>query len=307
MSITIVILTFNRPELLEKSLTQLHEIKNHSVEVIVVDNHSDMNLEEVTNAFTFAKLIRMDKNYGVSARNAGIAEANHEIVVCLDDDVFGITDNDIDTIYEVFKNNSIAAICFGILDEKTEKTTNWIHHRKQEDYYDKTFITDEISEGAVALRRNVAIRAGLYPEEYFISHEGPDLAIRMMNLGYSIIYSPAIKVRHAHSPVARLNWRRYYYDTRNLIWLVLRNYPLIEGVKFLVPRLLAMAVYSVRDGYFRYWVTAVKDAVLNGRHILAKRQKMSSHTIAVLNDLKKFRPGYIYLLRKRMLKKKIRI
>ena len=84
----------------------------------------------------------------------------------------------------------VAAVNFRVVDKETGEQINWCHHRKLEEFADRRFDTYEISEGAVAFRREVVIDAGLYPEIYFISHEGPDLALRIMDLGFRVIYNP---------------------------------------------------------------------------------------------------------------------
>src|SRR5690606_9987181 len=116
------------------------------------------------------------------------------------------------------EDDEISAICFKVIDEESGEITNWSHHSDPDIFSDKTFDTYEISEGAVAFRRKIFEEVGLYPIEFFISHEGPDLAFRILNSNHRIIYFPGVDVVHAHAVEGRANWRRYYYDTRNSIW-----------------------------------------------------------------------------------------
>src|SRR5690606_20187344 len=124
------------------------------------------------------------------------------------------------------KNPSADGICFKVIDEKDGAITNWCHHCDPNLFSNKSFETYEISEGAVAFRRDTFNQVGFYTKEFFISHEGLDLAIRILKSGKSIIYCPEIEVVHAHAAEGRKNWRRYYYDTRNLIWLAYCHYNL---------------------------------------------------------------------------------
>jgi len=305
--ISLVILTFNRPRLVRDQLERLAKIKREAFEVIIVDNHSEQPLTEIVSDYPFAKLLRMDANLGVSGRNRGIEAARGDIVITLDDDVTGITDQDINRIVAVFRNPSIGAVCFKVLDEETAEIVNWCHHRKQDEYADRHFITDEITEGAVAFRRSAFLQAGSYPEEFFISHEGPDLALRLMNSGFDVVYDPEIAVTHSHAVAGRPSWRRYYYDTRNTIWLVLRNYPPYRGAQVLTIGLGAMLIYSIRDGFFRWWFRGVIDGLKGGRSMLAQRTPITRRTRQILDDIDRFRPGMWYMVKKRLLQRTVGI
>lgn len=305
--VSIVILTYNRPEILSALLRDIEPIAEELCDVIVVDNNSDASVFEFTRAFDFVQLIELPENIGVGGRNHGIMAASGEIVITLDDDVGGITREEIHEIRKILNQNDIAGVCFKVIDAETSEVIDWGHHRKKEEFCNTTFITDDISEGAVAFRRDIVIKAGLYPEEYFISHEGPDLALRIMNLGYKILYSPEITVLHSHSALGRTSWRRYYYDTRNLIWLIVRNYPFFMGLKALFLGLAAMAVYSLRDRYFLYWVKGIFDAVRNIRWAIDTRITMSEHTRDIFREIDKYRPGLFYMIRTRIFKGKFGI
>jgi len=305
--ISLVILTFNRPHLIQNQLAYLTQIKYPAFEVIIIDNYSEHDLTEIVIKYPFARLLRMNENLGVAGRNRGIEAAQGEIVITLDDDVSGITDENIHHLVTIFQDQVIGAVCFKVLDEETGEIINWCHHRKQEEYNEHSFITDEMTEGAVAFRRSAVIQAGLYPEDFFISHEGPDLALRLMNCGYNVIYTPEVMVRHSHAPAGRPSWRRYYYDTRNLIWLVLRNYPFLRGMKRLTIGLGSMLIYSLRDGFLRYWIKGVMDGIKGSKMILANRKPITKRTLEVLEQIDQFRPGIWYMIKKRLLKRKIRI
>lgn len=305
--VSLVVLTYNRPHYLERLLEQLSTIKYQPFEVIVVDNHSDISVNTIVDQFKFTSLIRTESNLGIGGRNCGLKVAKGNIIITLDDDVIGVTDTDIEKLLKIFENPSIGAVCFKVVDEETLEVVNWCHHYKVEEYVNQQFLTNEITEGAVAFRRVAIEVSGYYPERFFISHEGPDMVFRLMNNGYDVIYTPDITVKHAHAIQGRQDWRRYYYDTRNLIWLVLRNYTFIEGVKFLFIGLGSMFVYALRDGLLKYWFKGVWDAIKAGADIWKERIPMSPRTIKINRHINSFRPSFWYMVRKRLFSKKIRI
>jgi len=307
--ISISILTYNRQAILRELLNSLKDLTLYSVEIIVVDNDSQDGTGEMMRVdFPQVKYIKMDENIGVEARNIGLKSASRDIVVTLDDDVFGLTDNDIINICKIFNNNSdIGAVCFKVLNFWTGEICNWLHHYVMEEYSDKQFITDEISEGAVAFRRSVFEKSGYYPRHFFISYEGTDLACRILDAGYKTIYTPEIVVRHKHAIQGRTSWRRYYFDTRNQILFVARNLPILMAINYLIRGLSAMLLYSVRDGFFMYWLKGIKDGLLSLPLAIKERKCINYKSIKVLREIASHRPGAIYMLKKRLFQKGIRI
>ena len=128
------------------------------------------------------------------------------------------------------------------------RTCNWVHHCKEEEYYDREFLTYEITEGAVAFRKKALNCSGYYPENFFLSHEGPDLAFRIFENGYRVIYWGDIRVEHLFSEEGRKPWRNYYYDTRNQFWLAARHFPFDYAVVYLGRGLGSMLVYWAAMG-----------------------------------------------------------
>ena len=309
VKVSVSILTYNRANILRDLLDSLHQLSYPQLEIIVVDNNSTDETEAIVlQEFPEVQYYRMDSNQGVSARNVGLSKANGDIVITLDDDIIGIDDNEIEAIVALFdKHHDVGAICFNVIDYFSGRICNWCHHYKIEEFADKQFVTDEISEGAVALRRSVFAKSGFYPVDFFISYEGADLLCRMLDAGYKTIYSPEVVVRHRHAQQGRPNWRRYYYDTRNQIWFVARNYPMVLGLRYLAKGLTAMLFYSVRDGFIKYWVKGIWDGVRSLTKVLEDRKCINKKTLRTLRQISKKRPGLFYMIRKRLFQKGIKI
>ena len=128
-----------------------------------------------------------------------------------------------------------------------------------------------------------------------------------MNRGYDVKYTPQIQVLHHQSTLGRPGWRRYYYDTRNTIWLAVRNYPAIKGCWFAFIQLSAMLVYSVRDGYGRYWVKGVFDGVKGLSRQLTDRERMKGGTINRLAEIAENNEPILKKIRRRFFVKKVSI
>lgn len=306
-SFSVVILTYNRPKYIQQQLDSLSLIDN--IEIIIVDNCSDTNYaREIGAAYKNVRVIRLDKNYGAVGRNYGIKEATSDYIITLDDDVWGIEKSFLQKAHDIFdKDKAIDCICFHVLDEKSGKTTNWIHHCDKSKFSSVSFETYEISEGAAIFRRNCFSEVGLYPELFFISHEGPDLAFRIINAGKKIIYCPDITVIHAHAQEGRASWRRYYYDTRNLIWLAYRNYNLRLLITRFPLQLSAMLFYSIRDGYTKYFIKAFYDALKTLKSLEGTRHPISKEAYSRIKAIDENRPSLFFYIKERVLKKEIKI
>jgi GT2 family glycosyltransferase len=279
------------------------------LEVVVVDNNSeDGTASMVKSEFPEIRFYQMNSNKGVGARNAGISEATGEAVITLDDDVIGIGDREVNAVVRLFQERpDVGAICFKILDYETGMVCNWCHHYRKENYSNREFLTDEITEGAVAFRKSALARSGLYPEYFFISHEGQDLLVRLLEAGFKTIYSPEICVRHHTAPQGRQDWRRYYYDTRNQIWLAVRNFPVVWTTRYLLRGLTAMLFYSIRDGFVSYWIKGVADGIRGMTEAARDRRPISLTTRKILSEIASKRPGLGYILKERLFKRGVRL
>lgn len=306
---SIVLLTYNRKVLLRAQLNSLQKVGSTSHEIIVVDNCSEDGTKEmVSTQFSNVTYIRTDRNRGVSARNLGMHASRGEFIITLDDDVVGITDKDLITLREIFgKNPDIGAVNFKVVNPQDGTLCNWVHHCPPEEFQGREFATYEITEGAVAFRRKVLEKSGYYPEEYFISHEGPDLAFRIIEKGYKVIYSHRICVEHFHSNEGRAPWRNYYYDTRNQFLLAKRHFPFLYACGYLARGLAAMLIYSVRDGYYSYWIKGVRDGIRMAWESREQRKVLRKKTMNIIKSIDANRSGFIYLYKKRILQKDISI
>lgn len=315
MTVSLIILTCNRKDSVSALLSDIKRQVRQPDEIIVVDNNSsDGTSAYLAMSFPEVQAVKLEKNMGAAGRNEGIKRARGEIIVTLDDDVFFGDTGGIKKIVEIFKKNKdIVALNFKILDHETRDllSFNWFHPYKMEDYADTDFITDYISEGAVAFRREIFDRVGYYPKEFFISHEGPDLAYRILDAGYNIHYSPDIEVLHKCSTQHRDSWRNTYYDTRNQIWLAVRNLPFLKAALHIGYRLVTTFLFAVRRKQLSWYFKAVFDAIKEIKTEVRYRKPISKATLRRLKEIRKNRPGLWYqfgsfLKRTRLLHDKFR-
>jgi GT2 family glycosyltransferase len=309
VTFSIVVLTHNRCDVLLELLEELSSLRRFNTEVIVVDNGSvDGTSVTVRERYPEFMVVETNVNLGAVGRNEGIRLAKGEYIVTIDDDILGLTDDSLACLQAFFERHpATGAICFKVLDHYLGAVCNWCHPCKPEEGEDLTFETTEISEGAVVFRRKLLDVTGLYTREMFISHEGADLAARILDNGYSIYYLSQVTVTHKYAETGRPNWRRYYYDTRNDFWLVVRNYRLLHLLAHLARRLPATFIYSLLDGYIFYWFKAIWNSLLEFPEMLRQRKPISRETHRKMRQINKMRPGFFYLFKRRIFARDVKL
>ena len=289
--ITIVILTWNRKLLLKENIEKIHSQLYDNIEIIVVDNGSTDGTSDMVKAeYHDIKLIKLENNIGISARNIGIKGASGSIIMMLDDDVILVNNNELNNIVQYFDSHqNIAALAFKILDtDDSILELNWFHPRDMNENANTIFTTDYIPEGAVAFRKSVFEIVGLYPESFFISHEGPDLALRIIDAGYEICYFPQLSVYHKCNKSGKTDWRYAYYDTRNHFLLAARNFPIMYAVKYIIYRMLTSLLFCIKQDKVKWYFKAVYDGIIGVKNELVNRKPISSETIRKIKQIRQF-------------------
>ena len=305
MSVMISILTHDRWPILRQNLDGLVDIDDSALRIQIVDNASSAPVEpQVKEAYPGVSVIRSEINRGACGRNLGMAAGDSDLIVTLDDDVTDFGADDLGRVRDRFAaDDRLGALCFRVIHHKTGRVCNWCHHRKVELDSLNSFRTYEISEGAVAFRREALLAAGLYPESFFISHEGLDLAYRLMNAGFTVEYDGTISVVHHHDAAGRPNWRRYYYDTRNMIWVAVRNMPWDYAARYLMLGMLSTGLYATRDGFLMAWLKAIRDGTKDIRVRRSERVVWNAGTRELCREIDRARPGLWYMAKKRLFRR----
>lgn len=307
-SFSVVLLTYNRPDHIKQRVREVSELGSLVREILVVDNCSKTPAAEVCDSSdSRLRFIRTEENLGAVARNRAFEVAAGDIIICLDDDVYGLTDASLQCLVAIFQDPKVGAVNFRVADPITHTAMNWCHHYDVEHYWRSRFLTNEISEGAVAFSRRALQATGFYPENFFISHEGPDMAFRLLNNSFSVLYESEVLVFHEPASEARVSWRRYYYDTRNLFWLVARNFPMIYGLKRIVREAGALFIYAIRDGYLSYWFKGCFHGIYGLRRAFRERRTPHSATMRLIRDIDSHRPPLWKVIKSRVFRKGVQI
>lgn len=296
--ISVIIPYYKRGEIFERGLDTILSQDYENKEIIVVDNHSEDDLEQrILARQAEIKLIELPENGGACvARNAGARVATGDILVILDDDAGFMSPHELSKLVRIFDNRpDVHVVAFQVCDQVTGKLClrDWCHPRYWKEFAQTEFETDHFGEGASAFRREVFEKTGGYYEKLFYGAEGLDMELRVMDQGFKIIYTPEVRVWHQVSGKSRTNERQYYYFTRNYVWMAYRDYPIWAGMRFLSFKLAMMLYLTVRAGSYGSFVRGLWDGVMGLRRIRQDRKPISRSTMKRWLSLEKGRPGIL--------------
>jgi GT2 family glycosyltransferase len=294
--VTIAILNYQRRDALRRALEAARAQRYAPLEVLAVDNAStDGSQEMVRDEFPDVHLVALPENVAAAARNEGVRAAKGEIVFTLDNDVLFTTPDDVTHAMAAFERHPGAAVVnFTILGPDGQLSRrDWCHPRDFRRWADTEFLTDYVLEGASACRRDAFLASGGYWQPFFIGHEGWDLALRLLDAGHDLVYSPAVRVRHMVDPTARPSSRIYYTFTRNAIWVALRTHRPGAVLASIARDLALMGFAATRAGQLGAWRRGVIDAVRGAPRALATRQAISKTTARRLQVVRALKPSIV--------------
>jgi GT2 family glycosyltransferase len=149
-------------------------------------------------------------NLGVAkGRNYALAKGKAPYIIMLDDDAELQNKDCLIKLLQVFEakqsKNEIAIVSFKVLYFDTlQMQENALPHKRFAQYKNKSFFeTYYYAGGAHCIQRKVLDKVGNYPQDFFYGMEEYDLSYRILDSGYSIVYSDSVVMLHKESPLGR--------------------------------------------------------------------------------------------------------
>lgn len=223
--VSIVMLSYNRLADVVNGLEQLHLIAYEKLEFIVVDNaSSDGTCEQVRRRFPDVKLIRLDENLGVAAANRGFFSAAGEFIVIIDDDSYPLPEA-IARMVQCFQSDEkIGIVAFNVRNVSHFQAAAQEHEKTEQSVPPCQLGFNGAGAG---FRRSVLEKVGGYSPAFFLYWNELDLALRVVQAGFTIHWDERIIALHQYSPQNRDSLRAPFYYTRNLFWLYWQYWPLL--------------------------------------------------------------------------------
>ncbi|SHJ66818.1 glycosyltransferase family 2 protein [Paramaledivibacter caminithermalis] len=260
--VSIVSLCWNRKDDMYESLKRIREIEYENLEVIVVDNDStDGTIEMIEREFPEVKLIKMYKNLGIEAYNVGFKNAKGKYIVIIDDDSFPKKDAIKKMVEKFEKDESLGIVAFDVRNFYKYDDIKKTDYEEKNGVEEREYLMSFNGAGA-GIRKDLFEKVGFYPEEFFLYFNEPDVAIKVLDLGYKIKYFSDIVSYHKFSPKNRVSWRAPFYYTRNAFWFIWKNYPMKLALKTTIKLVYSCFYYSLEQKtniYLKAMFSAFKD------------------------------------------------
>jgi GT2 family glycosyltransferase len=306
LMLSVIIPNWNGAHHLPICLDALRAQTLPSIEVIVVDNAStDGSRKLLATQYPDVRVIALPENRGFTgACNAGMEAAGGEYVALLNND----TEADpawAQTVVDTFERWPDAGLVaskmllfnardrfhtagdFYRIDGRLVNRGVWQYDEGQ---YDQEEYVFSACGGSSAYRQSMLAEIGLLDDDFFFSCEDMDLAWRAQLAGYRCVYAPDAVVYH-HLASTGGGQTASYYDGRNTIWLLVKNYPSGLWRKHWLK--IVRAQLSLAGQALRSWRGAAARARLRGMaagvigipRMLRKRKRIQCDRRVSLEEL----------------------
>ena len=216
----VVLTRGDRPEALAAALDSLLAQKGVELDVVVVGNGwAPTGLPDGVKGH-FEPVDR-----GIPAgRNAGVEHVEGELLFFLDDDARIVEPDALAYVAGVLRDAGMAQLRVEPADG-AGYSRDWVPRLRIGDRTRPSEAT-VVWEGAVGMRREAFEAAGGWPVEFVYVHEGIDLAWRVMDAGYRVVYAAERSVIHPpRGPAAERHGYSTRFAARNRVFVARRNLP----------------------------------------------------------------------------------
>ena len=238
--ISVIIPNWNGITLLPGCLDSLRAQTHPDYEVILVDNAStDDSVEMIRREYPEVRVLELDRNLGLTGGvNAGIAIARGAIIALLNNDAEAAPAWLTELEAALARHPEVGSVASKMLLYDQPKTINsagdfyrtdgipgnrgvW---QQDDGEFDQEDLVFGGCGGAVAYRRTMLEQIGLFDEDLFMYCEDVDLSWRAQLAGWGCVYAPLAVVHHRLSASGG-GVLASYYNGRNCIYVIVKNYP----------------------------------------------------------------------------------
>lgn len=268
LKFSIIIANYNGEKFLSQCLSSVFKTNYSNFEVIIVEDGSTDGSLKIISRFQKRyrlRLIRNKKNMGlVKSRNKAIGKVTGDILVFLDNDT-KVDKNWLKGLEETFSSDkTIGALQCKIFDFERQDIIQEVGMklipytglgitlgRGQKDDERFNYPMEIISLGAaLAVRKEIVEKIGGFDQKLFHYTDDLDFSWRVWISGYRVVLAPNAKVYHytkIHNPTYKL----YFHLCKNSIRMVIKNYELVNTIKFLPFSLVLNIIGGIYVIFFR--------------------------------------------------------
>ncbi len=207
ISLSVVVPTYNRSESLARLLESLGDVGD-DCEVIVVDDHSTDDTEDVVTASEVGRYVLNRGDGRIQARETGIKEASGDVIGFLEDDMT-VENEFFVSITSAFSDFDADIVQSMVVDhhdgksvQRVEKEPTWyqwnFEHGTNLNYCREPRDIDFCKESGLFVRREVIEDISMGDDNLIGDGYGESIsfAFRAKSEGYSILYQPQAVAHH---------------------------------------------------------------------------------------------------------------
>lgn len=246
-TIGVVIATRNRAQDLYITLEKLQQLPE-SLDIVVADNAStDGSPDLVAERFPDVTVLRLPRNLGAAARNAGVEMLSTPYVAFCDDDSWWAGGSLSRAVSILDANPKVGLLAAKVLvgrENQVDGTCDLMANSplEQPSGSPGPRILGFIACGAI-VRREAFLQANGFDAHFGIGGEEDLLAMSMASAGWDLIYVDDLIVHHHPSPIRNRSARREIL-TRNHLWTTWLRRPLAVVTRTTVSALAGAATNS---------------------------------------------------------------
>ena len=268
--VSVIIPTYNRADLLARAVNSVLSQTYDDYEIIIVDDHSSDNIQDVISKFTDPRirLMRHERNKGQSASiNTGIANARGEYIAFLDDDDEWLP-NKLEGQVAVFQSSaSDVGLVYGWMDRIEDSTGRLIPSYRntiEGDIFEHSLALNIPGPTIVLLVRSSVAREVGGIDASLSRYNDADFICRVAQR-YKVAVLPEVVARahfnHEHEQMAD-NTPRYLTDAARFLRMHMARFSteLDERPKILATLLRRLASVEMMRGNRRAALSALAHA-----------------------------------------------
>lgn len=249
--VTVVVLSYNRPDFLRESLRALVAQTYPHLRVVVVDNRSPASehIAKVVADFPGVELVRNAENLGFTGgMNVGIRAATGKYVLLLEDDVVADA-GCAAALVDYAEAHPEVGLCGGVMLNRGSGTVRCAGGELSlgarfgkrvigsgldgAHPFGEPYPVTYLPGALMFARREDLLRLGGFREDFFMYFEDDELCLRVRKAGWQIAVVPGARVAHFEPPAGPCPGWLEFVKTRNLLRLYLLHAPLLVLPYFL--------------------------------------------------------------------------
>lgn len=299
--ISVIIVNWNKKELLDNCLKSLLAQTHKDFEIIVVDNGStDGSAELVKKVYPQARLICLAENKGFSiGNNIGIKSSAGEYIALLNNDMEARPEW-LQSLYAALIGNpGIGFYASKILDYKNREIIDsagdifypfGLGKKRGNLQKDSRALAcnKEVfgaCAGAALYRRKMLDDVGVFDEKFSPAYyEDVDLSFRAQLKGYKCLYvADAVCYHYGHSSLGLFSAKHLYFSSRNIGYVLIKNMPsgllLRYGFEIILYNIVSFLGHIHRGG-FRPFLFGKIEIFKNLKYLSQQRKLIQNSRVA---------------------------